>query len=134
MKVGDKVPVTIAGQQVTLAVVTEMGDGTATLVFPATKAVMGVRTELDTTPVAPQGNEHAILGVEPATQPTLEAPSVDVVAEVAPAPVAATPAVEQNAPTGEQSVPAVAEVPAPATVEPVSEPAVTSATPVEASE
>lgn len=64
MKVGDKIPVTIAGQPVAQATVKELGDGTVTLEFPATRAVMAVRTEIDTTPVASGGAEHAILGVE----------------------------------------------------------------------
>lgn len=65
MKVGDKIPVTIAGQTVTSATVKELGDGTVTLEFPATRAVMGVRTEIDTAPPAQtSGTEHAILGVE----------------------------------------------------------------------
>lgn len=46
MKVNDTVPVTIAGQTVANATVRELGDGTATLVVPATLVVMATRTEL----------------------------------------------------------------------------------------
>lgn len=72
MKVGDTVPVVIAGQTVTQASVKELGDGTATLVVPATLVVMAVRTELALAPeestTAPEegagGAEHVVLGVE----------------------------------------------------------------------
>ena len=46
MKVNDKIPVTIAGQQVAVATVKEMSEGTATLIVPATRVVMATRTEL----------------------------------------------------------------------------------------
>lgn len=64
MKVGDTIPVMIAGQEVVRAKVTEMGDGTATLLIPGTIAVMSVRTEL--APPEPVGSEteHIITGVE----------------------------------------------------------------------
>lgn len=66
MKVGDKVPVTIAGQAVTQAEVREMGDGQAVLIVPATRVVMAVRTELAyeaPAPVEPE-KETIITGVE----------------------------------------------------------------------
>lgn len=84
MKVGDKEPVIIAGQVVGYADISEIADGTATLVIPATRVVMGVRTSLtqDTAPVDTTGTETIITGVDrvPATPPvadeqTLEAPS-----------------------------------------------------------
>lgn len=46
MKVGDKVSVTIQGSEVAQAEVKEVGEGTATLIVPATRVVMAVRTEL----------------------------------------------------------------------------------------
>lgn len=46
MKVGDKVSVTIQGSEIAQAEVREVGDGTATLIVPATRVVMAVRTEL----------------------------------------------------------------------------------------
>lgn len=100
MKVGDKIPVTIAGQQVTEAVIKELADGTVTLEFPATRAVMGVRTEIDTTPITPTGGtEHAILGIEPQT-PVEGLPPV----------VPEAPAIPQDASTQ----PVTVETPAPA--------------------
>lgn len=67
MKINDVVPVTIAGQVVANAVVRELGDGTATLVFPATRVVMAVRTELaveDEAPMDSTGTETIITGVD----------------------------------------------------------------------
>lgn len=66
MKVGDKVPVTIAGQVVAQASIKETGDGTATLVVPATLVVMATRTELavETPPEDTTGTETVITGVE----------------------------------------------------------------------
>lgn len=46
MNVGEKVDVLIGGSVVAQAEVKEVGDGTATLIVPATRVVMAVRTEL----------------------------------------------------------------------------------------
>lgn len=65
MKVGDTVPVYIAGHVVAQARVEAMGDGTATLIVPATRAIMGVRTDLTDLPEKEEsGTDHQILGVE----------------------------------------------------------------------
>lgn len=65
MKVGDGVPVTIAGQQVAQAVVKEMSDGVATLEFPATRVQMAYRVEIDTAPKPVESETHTeVLGVE----------------------------------------------------------------------
>lgn len=65
MKVGDTFAVAIAGHPVANAAVTEIADGKATLVIPATQVVMAIRTELDPEAVAePSGNQHVLLGQE----------------------------------------------------------------------
>lgn len=64
MKVGDSIPVTIAGQVVCNATVKEMQDGTATLVVPATLVVMGTRTELTNETREAEGKEVIITGVD----------------------------------------------------------------------
>lgn len=70
MKVGDGVPVTIAGQQVAQAVVKEMSDGVATLEFPATRVQMAYRVEIDTAPKPVESETHTeVLGVE---RPTVD--------------------------------------------------------------
>ena len=82
MKVGDKVPVTIAGQKVADAEVRAMADGTVTLVFPATKVVMGTRTEIapEVTGNTDTGSDHQILGVEQNGVPVTDAPVAEEVA------------------------------------------------------
>lgn len=76
MKVNDTVPVTIAGQVVAQAQVEALDDSTATLVFPATRVVMAVRTELTyETPETPDV-ETIITGVDrPESAPVVEAPT-----------------------------------------------------------
>ncbi len=61
MKVGDTVPVNIGAHTVAQATVKELGDGTATLIVPATLVVMGTRTELSDIPTQPSGAEHQLL-------------------------------------------------------------------------
>lgn len=99
MKVGDTVEVTIAGQTVAQAKVTEMGTDRATLVIPGTVVVMGVRTEI--APSAPEPTpevavEHQVLGVEQA------APAAPVEPPPAPVQQTAEPTpVEQPTPVAE---------------------------------
>lgn len=76
MKVGDTIPVMIAGQEVVRAKVTEMGDGTATLLIPGTIAVMSVRTELAPPEPVEGETEHVITGVEAPVQ-AQEAPKAE---------------------------------------------------------
>jgi hypothetical protein len=64
VKVGDKVPVTLAGHTVAQATVRELGDGTAVLVVPATQVTMAVRTELDAAPAPVKETETVITGVD----------------------------------------------------------------------
>lgn len=64
MKIGDTVPVTIAGQVVANAAVKELSDGTATLVVPATLVVMATRTELTAPTPTQSGTETVITGVD----------------------------------------------------------------------
>lgn len=59
MKVGDLIPVNIAGDVVAQAKITNMEDGVATLEFPATRVQMSYVTQLTTEAPAP---------VEPAKQ------------------------------------------------------------------
>lgn len=67
MKIGDTEPVYMAGQVVAQAKVAEFDAETATLIIPATRVVMAVRTSLQ--PAAPEvpettGNQHVMLGLE----------------------------------------------------------------------
>jgi hypothetical protein len=66
MKINDTVPVYIAGQVVAQANVKELGEGTATLVVPATLVVMATRTELtvETPSHDDTRSETVITGVE----------------------------------------------------------------------
>lgn len=64
MKVKDQVEVKIEGQTVCMATVKELGDGTATLVVPATLVVMATRTELTVEEPMEQQKETQLLGVE----------------------------------------------------------------------
>lgn len=66
MKVGDQIPVTLAGHVVTMATVKEVADGQAVLEFVGQRVTMATRTELaneDPTPSAPE-KEVIIDGVE----------------------------------------------------------------------
>lgn len=102
MKVGDKVEVRIGSHVVAQAEVKELGDGTATLIIPGTKVVMGTRTDLTDLPQneVTGGGDHQILGVD------REGESVDL---PAPAPVEEqTPStnseqVQENAPVENKS-------------------------------
>jgi hypothetical protein len=79
MKLGDKIPVTIAGQTVTQAEVRELADGTVTLVFPATRVVMATRTELSTAPVVEERSTQTIIdGVDRVGQSNAEDVSSNV--------------------------------------------------------
>lgn len=63
MKVGDKIPVTVAGAEVTQAEIKEVGDGTVTFIVPAKRVVMSVRTELDPNAASQQdttGTQHVV--------------------------------------------------------------------------
>lgn len=64
MKVGDSVPVALAGHVVAQARVKELSDGKAILDIPATRVTMAVRTELDAPPVAEPTKEVIIDGVD----------------------------------------------------------------------
>lgn len=100
MKVNDTYPVQIAGQQVANATVKEVGDGTVTLLVPATLVVMATQTEIS---MAETQESHVeVLGVEENTDTE---PVVEPVVEVANQTDAetATPAVQPAAqpdPTG----------------------------------
>lgn len=69
MKVGDKFPVTIAGHEVTVAVVRAVENGQVELQFEGKRVVMATRTEIEATAPKQTGTEHAILGVEAPVQP-----------------------------------------------------------------
>ena len=63
MNVGDKVAVSIQGHEVVQAEVKEVSDGTATLIIPATRVVMAVKTELApevTAAADTSGTEHIV--------------------------------------------------------------------------
>jgi hypothetical protein len=66
LKKGDKVPVTIAGDVATQAVVesVDMDSRRATLVIPATRVVMALRVEIDSAPqvaAEPESNKQTII-------------------------------------------------------------------------
>lgn len=63
MNVGDKIAVTIQGSEIAQAEVKEVGEGTATLIVPATRVVMAVRTELapEVTPTADGSGTETII-------------------------------------------------------------------------
>jgi len=63
MNVGDKVSVTIQGIEVAQAEVKEVGDGTATLIVPATRVVMATKTELapEVTPTADTSGTETVI-------------------------------------------------------------------------
>lgn len=64
MKTGDTVPVTVAGQVVAQAAVVELDKNTATLIVPATRVVMAVRTELAVEEPKEEGPSTLITGVD----------------------------------------------------------------------
>lgn len=114
MKVNDTVPVTIAGQTVANATVRELGDGTATLVVPATLVVMATRTELtvETPQVDPTAAETIITGVDRTSgEPTGEL-DPQPVGQVESAAVGETQTVDNSSTVAEVS-------PAPSTQAPV---------------
>lgn len=63
MKRGDKIPVNISNDVVAQAEVVEIDETnrTVTLIVPATRVVMGLRVELDTTPPEPTGEGAAVV-------------------------------------------------------------------------
>lgn len=100
MKVGDSVPVALAGHVVAQAKVKELSDGKAVLIIPATQVTMAVRTELDAAPVEPKETETVITGVDRAgaesdtaaqdaatAEVTAETASTDTATQVTEAPV-----------------------------------------------
>lgn len=113
MKRGDKVPVTIAGQTVANAEVRETGDGTVTLIVPATMVVMATRTELAVeTPAPVSESESQILGVERTSGEPVSAP----VGEPSPTPTTEEKENDSVSPETEEAPPASVENPAPAEV------------------
>jgi hypothetical protein len=63
MKVGDGVPVTIANDVVAQARVVEIDreGNTATMIVPATRVVMALKVELDTTPTVTEPEKEVII-------------------------------------------------------------------------
>lgn len=121
MKVNDTVPVLIAGQQVAVATVKEVGEGTVTLIVPGTAVVMATRTEITNPPAQePTGNQHILLdGVERTSAETsapvaeeTTAPVGQNQSDVAPVTnvettttVQETATVEQNGPVAPEAAP-----------------------------
>jgi hypothetical protein len=105
MKAGDTYPVLVAGQVVAQATIKELGDGTATLVVPATLVVMATRTEL-TEEVKPEPEKDTVItGVDrPATQEANETAPVGENADkpAAPQPVEAPQPAETQDNAGPQ--------------------------------
>lgn len=59
MKIGDQIPVSVEGLNVTMAIIEEIDGDKATIYIPATRAVFGIRSNL----VAPTPEvEHAFIG------------------------------------------------------------------------
>lgn len=64
MKVGEAIPVSIAGQTVAQAKITHMEEGKVTLVVPGTIVVMATRTQIDTPEPVEPVKETIVTGVE----------------------------------------------------------------------
>lgn len=60
MKIGDRISVSMAGFEVTEAIIEDIDDGKATIFIPATRVVMGVATSL--TDLPDEGTDRVILG------------------------------------------------------------------------
>lgn len=110
MKKGDKVPVSIAGDVVAQATVESIDStaNTVTMVFPATRVVMGLRVEIDTAPVAteePQ-TQTIITGVDRVNS---DGEIIEGKSTGDPAPVAETPVEAPKGPASE-SAPVVEQV------------------------
>lgn len=110
MKVNDTVPVLIAGQQVAVATVKEVGEGTVTLIVPGTAVVMATRTEITNPPAQePTGNQHILLdgvertSAEPVAPEATSAPVGQNQSDVAPATNVETTTTVQETATVEQS-------------------------------
>ncbi len=102
MKIGETVPVTIAGQVVAQAEITELGDGRATLKVPGTWVVMATKTELTDDKRDVGGVSTVVIGNEekPVETPTkIDTPEVKVPLEGAGTVAAAVenPALDTNA-------------------------------------
>jgi hypothetical protein len=104
MKVGDVQPVTIAGQVVAQARVSEIGEGTVTFIVPGTKVVMATRVELAEAPREEPAVETIITGVDRPNDAVVEAPVPASVEPGSNEPTAVQPA------EADQSGQAVAEV------------------------
>lgn len=102
MKVGDTVEVTIAGQTVAQAKVTEMGADRATLVIPGTVVVMGVRTDLAPEVTAPVEEPTRQTIVDEVVRVDSKEPTSEITetvqAQSTETPVEASAPVEQTAP------------------------------------
>lgn len=72
MKIGDTVPVTIAGHVVAQAQIKELADGTATLIVPATRVLMGVSTSLTDIPSNAPTHEVMVDSVEQKPSATVD--------------------------------------------------------------
>lgn len=76
MKVGDTEAVAIRNDVVAQAKVVEIDrdNNTVTLIVPATRVVMGLKLEIDTTPPAPseEGTGHVLIGTEGAVTTHVE--------------------------------------------------------------
>jgi len=120
MKIGDGVPVNIAGQEVARAVIKELADGTVTLEFPATRVVMAVRTEIApeiTGPVDTTGTSVVIEDAERESSAAAEPNEQNASAEVAPPYLQnVEPLVVDDTPTSTAVVVESAEVEQPAPV------------------
>lgn len=112
MKKGDKVPVNIAGDVVAQATVekVDVEANTVTMVFPATRVVMGLRTEIDTTPEVVETPEPAkqtiITGVD---RVDAEGNIITPAGEVLSPPAEPEPAGESAAVAGNEGVAAGVE-------------------------
>lgn len=110
MKVGDKFPVTIAGQVVTHASVSEIGEGEVTLVFVGQKVRMATKTQLSEEPVKTEApaTETIIDAVE---RPSESAPvAVETPITPPPAEIAQVQGTETDTPAEKEQVTLAPEV------------------------
>ena len=71
MKIGDRIAVQMEGFDVAEAVIEDIEDGKATIVIPATRVVVGVRTSLDVSARPESGNPDRVFGGMEDNQPAI---------------------------------------------------------------
>lgn len=92
MKVGDKIPVLVAGEQIAEAEIKEVGEGTVTFIVPARRVVMATKTEVDPT-VGPTSDGAQVI-IEDAARTPAQVREEAGIAPLTPETNASAPVVE----------------------------------------